>query len=79
VPYFHVVFTLPAAVAEMPSSPVAAATRTRTQRPGKRLAVHAAELALEPNLQILSVGRERTIRLSGAGLTSNESVAQMSR
>src|SRR5262249_17439497 len=31
----------------------AAATRTRTQRPRKYLAIHAAELAVEPNFQIL--------------------------
>src|SRR5271170_1484972 len=31
----------------------AAAARTRTQRPGKHLAIHATELALEPCLQII--------------------------
>src|SRR5438128_10605291 len=31
----------------------AAAARTRTQRPRKYLAVHASELAVEPNFQIL--------------------------
>src|SRR4030095_1997499 len=31
----------------------AAATRTRTQRPGKHLAVHASELAVQPDFQIL--------------------------
>ncbi len=31
----------------------AAAPRTRTQRPGKHLAIHETELALEPGLQIL--------------------------
>src|SRR2546425_13243081 len=31
----------------------AAAARTRTQRPGKRLAVHASELVVKPDLQIL--------------------------
>src|SRR5262245_42444200 len=31
----------------------APATRTRTQRPRKYLAIHAAELAVEPNFQIL--------------------------
>src|SRR5262249_51234670 len=31
----------------------APATRTRTQRPRKYLAVHAAELVVEPNFQIL--------------------------
>src|SRR5262245_11239383 len=31
----------------------AAATRTRTQRPRKYLAIHAAELAVEPNFQTL--------------------------
>src|SRR5262249_22947727 len=31
----------------------AAATRARTQRPRKYLAIHAAELAIEPNFQIL--------------------------
>src|SRR5215472_334236 len=31
----------------------AAATRARTQRPRKHLAIHAAELAIEPNFQIL--------------------------
>ena len=34
-------------------APAAAAARARTQRPRKHLAVHAAELALEPRLQIL--------------------------
>src|SRR6185295_2693259 len=34
-------------------SPAAPATRARTQCPGKHLAVHASELALEPGLQIL--------------------------
>src|SRR6266481_2360873 len=31
----------------------AAAARTRTQRPGKHLAVHASELVVKPDLQIL--------------------------
>src|SRR5262249_34079143 len=31
----------------------AAAARTRTQRPGKHLAVHASELVVKPNFQIL--------------------------
>src|SRR5262249_29379039 len=31
----------------------AAVTRARTQRPRKYLAIHAAELAIEPNFQIL--------------------------
>src|SRR4029453_14074800 len=31
----------------------AAAARTRTQRPGKRLAVHASELVVKPDFQIL--------------------------
>src|SRR5215467_8084124 len=31
----------------------AAATRTRTQRPGKHLAVHASELVVKPDFQIL--------------------------
>src|SRR3954447_6017225 len=31
----------------------AAAARTRTQRPGKHLAVHAPELAVEPSVQIV--------------------------
>src|SRR2546429_911299 len=31
----------------------AAATRARTQRPGKHLAVHASELVVKPDLQIL--------------------------
>src|SRR5215813_2266038 len=31
----------------------APATRTRTQRPRKYLAIHAAELVVEPNFQIL--------------------------
>src|SRR5262249_31326768 len=31
----------------------AAATRARTQRPRKYLAIHAAKLAIEPNFQIL--------------------------
>src|SRR6516164_2602233 len=31
----------------------AAAARTRTQRPGKHLAVHAPELVVKPDLQIL--------------------------
>src|SRR5262249_38553807 len=31
----------------------AAAARTRTQRPGKHLAVHASELVVKPELQIL--------------------------
>jgi hypothetical protein len=30
----------------------ASATRTRTQRPRKYLAIHAAELVVEPNFQI---------------------------
>src|SRR5262249_15660824 len=31
----------------------AAAARTRTQRPGKHLAVHASELVVKPDFQIL--------------------------
>src|SRR5213083_1273535 len=38
---------------KQPLAHAAAAARTRTQRPGKYLAIHAAELALEPCLQIL--------------------------
>jgi hypothetical protein len=34
-------------------APAAAAARTRTQRPRKYLAIHAAELVVEPNFQIL--------------------------
>jgi hypothetical protein len=36
-----------------PIAPRAAAARARVQSPGKDLAVHATELAVEPNLQIL--------------------------
>src|SRR5262245_65370442 len=35
------------------SSSTAAAARTRTQRPGKHLAVHASELVVKPDFQIL--------------------------
>src|SRR6266545_1210063 len=38
---------------KQPLAHAAAAARTRTQRSGKYLAIHAAELALEPCLQIL--------------------------
>src|SRR6266511_5556707 len=38
---------------KQPLAHAAAAARTRTQRSGKHLAIHAAELALEPCLQIL--------------------------
>src|SRR5260221_11910426 len=33
-------------------APAVAATRSRTQRPGKCLAVHASELVVKPDLQI---------------------------
>jgi hypothetical protein len=38
---------------QQPFDPTAATACTGTQRSGKRLAVHAAELALQPHLQIL--------------------------
>src|SRR5262249_58878913 len=40
----------------------APATRTRTQRPRKYLAIHAAELVVEPNFQILRRHRRSMLR-----------------
>src|SRR6516164_10093781 len=41
----------------------AAAARTRTQRPGKHLAVHASELFVKPDFQILRRYRRPLLRL----------------